>query len=157
LQRNQGKLTIHHSSKEEGIMTSRPYKPYNVGVIGYGLSAKIFHIPFITFVPEFKLYAVVQRNPRPDDDAEKDYPGIKSFRSVENMLKDDAIDLVIVTTASDTHYAMTKAVLEADKNGIYFSKYYLPVEIPGNYAYWWIHEQSLSRSLSRLPTKKQRN
>ena len=99
-------------------MTSRPY---NIGIIGYGYGAKIFHIPFITFVPEFKLYAIVQRNPRPDDDAEKDYPGIKSFRSVENMLKDDAIDLVIVTTASDTHYAMAKAVLEAEKNGIYLS------------------------------------
>lgn len=99
-------------------MTSRPY---NIGIIGYGYGAKIFHIPFIAFVPEFKLYAIVQRNPRPDDDAEKDYPGIKSFRSVENMLKDDAIDLVIVTTASDTHYAMAKAVLEAEKNGIYLS------------------------------------
>jgi hypothetical protein len=34
---------------------------YNVGVIGYGLSAKVFHIPLINFVSDFRLYAVVQR------------------------------------------------------------------------------------------------
>jgi len=34
---------------------------YSVGVIGYGLSAKVFHIPLISVVPEFKLYAIVQR------------------------------------------------------------------------------------------------
>ena len=35
---------------------------YNVGIIGYGLSAKIFHIPFVKDVRDFNLYAVVQRN-----------------------------------------------------------------------------------------------
>ncbi|KAJ2969734.1 hypothetical protein NQ176_g8515 [Zarea fungicola] len=34
-------------------------KTFNVGVIGYGLSAKVFHIPFITVLPQFKLHAIV--------------------------------------------------------------------------------------------------
>lgn len=37
-------------------------KPSNVAVVGFGLSAKVFHIPFIQALPEdFTLYGVVQR------------------------------------------------------------------------------------------------
>lgn len=92
-------------------------KIYNVGIIGYGLSAKIFHIPFISAVPEFNLYAVVQRTPKPEDDAEKDHPGIKSYRSAEEMVKDADVDVVVVTTTPDTHLALAKLALEAGKHG----------------------------------------
>lgn len=90
---------------------------YNVGVIGYGLSAKTFHIPFINAVPEFNLYAVVQRSPKPGDDAEKDHPGIKSYRSVDDLVKDDQVHLVIVTTAPESHLPLAKQALQAKKHG----------------------------------------
>ncbi|KAK2766079.1 hypothetical protein FQN54_007594 [Arachnomyces sp. PD_36] len=96
-------------------MTSRTF---NVGVIGYGFSAKTFHIPFISAVPELKLHAVVQRTPKPDDNAENDHPGIKSYRSTEDMVKDESVDLVVVTTAPDSHLSLTKLALEAGKNVI---------------------------------------
>ncbi|PGH20361.1 hypothetical protein AJ80_03629 [Polytolypa hystricis UAMH7299] len=93
-------------------------KPFNVGVIGYGFSAKIFHIPFINAVPELKLYAVVQRTPKMDDDAENDFPGIKSYRSTEDMVKDPAVDAVVVTTTPDSHLALAKLAIEAGKHVI---------------------------------------
>lgn len=92
-------------------------KTFNVGVVGYGFSAKTFHIPFVSDVPQLKLYAVVQRTPKPDDDAEKDHPGIKSYRTAEDMVKDDGVDVVIVTTAPDSHYQLTKLALEHGKHG----------------------------------------
>ncbi|CDM35908.1 hypothetical protein DTO013E5_5421 [Penicillium roqueforti] len=91
-------------------------KTYNVGIVGYGFSAKIFHIPFVTEVPELKLYAVVQRTPKQDDDAEKDHPGVKSYRSAEEMVQDPAVDVVIITTAPDSHFALSKLALEAGKH-----------------------------------------
>ncbi|KAJ5908356.1 hypothetical protein N7495_001038 [Penicillium taxi] len=91
-------------------------KTFNVGIIGYGFSAKIFHIPFVTQVPQLNLYAFVQRTPKPNDDAEKDYPGVKSYRTSEELVKDPAVDLVIVTTAPDSHYDLVKLALEAGKN-----------------------------------------
>ncbi|BAE62016.1 putative dehydrogenase [Aspergillus flavus] len=91
-------------------------KTFNVGVVGYGFSAKTFHIPFVSDVPQLKLYAVVQRTPKPDDDAEKDHPGIKSYRTAEDMVKDDGVDVVIVTTAPDSHYQLTKLALEHGKH-----------------------------------------
>lgn len=92
-------------------------KTYNVGIVGYGFSAKIFHIPFVKEVPELKLYAIVQRTPKQDDDAEKDHPGVKSFRTAEEMVQDPAIDVVIITTAPDSHFALVKLTLEAGKHG----------------------------------------
>ena len=93
-----------------------PSSKYRVSIIGYGLSAKVFHIPLIQVVPEFELYAIVQRHPRTEDDAEKDHPSIKSFRSSEEMVKDPAIDVVIVTTIPTTHFELCKLALEHGKH-----------------------------------------
>ena len=91
-------------------------KPINAVVVGYGLSAKVFHIPLIQAVKDFKLYGIVQRSPKPDNDAEKDHPGIKPFRSVDDVYKDQEVDLVVIGTVPGTHYSMCKAALEAGKH-----------------------------------------
>ncbi len=91
---------------------------YNVAVIGFGMSAKVFHIPLIQFVPEFKLYAIVQRHPKPEDDAGKNHPGIKSYRSSEEMVKDFAVDVVVVTTIPTSHFELCKLALEHGKHVI---------------------------------------
>jgi hypothetical protein len=93
-------------------------KIYNVAVIGYGMSAKVFHIPLIETVSRFKLHAVVQRNPKPEDDAEKDHPGVKIYRSADDMLEDAAIDVVVVTTTPESHFQLTKSSLESGKHGM---------------------------------------
>jgi hypothetical protein len=92
-------------------------KTWNVGIVGYGFSAKTFHIPFVQDVPQFKLYAVVQRTPKPDDDAEKDHPGIKSYRSAEDLVQDAGVDVVVITTAPDSHHYLAKLALENGKHG----------------------------------------
>ncbi|KAF9891024.1 hypothetical protein FE257_005281 [Aspergillus nanangensis] len=93
-------------------------KTWNVGVVGYGFSAKTFHLPFIHEIPQMKTYAIVQRTPKEDDDAEKDIPGVKSFRTTEEMVKDPAVDVVVITTAPDSHYALVKLALENGKHVI---------------------------------------
>ncbi|CAG8034114.1 unnamed protein product [Penicillium salamii] len=91
---------------------------FNVGVIGYGLSANIYQIPFITAAKNLNLYAVVQRTPKPDDDAQKDWPGVKSYRSTELLVSDPAVDVVVVTTAPDSHLELAKLALNAGKHGM---------------------------------------
>lgn len=92
-------------------------QPYNVSIIGYGMSAKVFHIPFIQIVPDFRLYAIVQRTPNPKDDAEKDHPEVKCYRSTEEMVQDPKVDVVIVTTPPATHFELAKVALENGKHG----------------------------------------
>ncbi|KAI9762664.1 MAG: hypothetical protein M4579_000282 [Chaenotheca gracillima] len=91
-------------------------KPFNVAVIGYGMAAKVFHIPVLTAVPSLRLHAIVQRNPTDSDNAEKDHPGVKGYRSTEEMVKDPDVDVVVITTIPDTHVALAKLVLNAKKH-----------------------------------------
>ena len=79
---------------------------------------QVFHIPLIKVVPEFKLRAIVQRSPSPGDDAGKDHPGIKSYRSSEEMVSDSDIDVVVVTTAPTSHFELAKLALEHGKHVI---------------------------------------
>jgi len=93
-------------------------KTYNVGVIGYGMSAKVFHIPLIDVTPSFKLHSIVQRTPKPDDDASKDHPSAKVYRSADEMFADPTIDIIAITTTPDTHFSFTKSALESGKHAI---------------------------------------
>ncbi|KAL1628637.1 hypothetical protein SLS56_005746 [Neofusicoccum ribis] len=91
-------------------------KTLNFGVIGYGLSAKIFHIPHLTSVPSFKLYGIVQRAPSAGNDAGADHPGVKSWRSADELFADSNVDVVVVTTPPDSHFALTKRALETGRH-----------------------------------------
>lgn len=89
---------------------------FNVGIIGYGASAKIFHIPFIAVTPQLRLAAIVQRAPSEDSSASRHHPHLRHYNRVQELLADADIDLVIVTTPPDSHSALTKAALEAGKH-----------------------------------------
>lgn len=46
------------------------------------------------------------------------YPGIKTFRSLEEMINDDEVELVVVNTPNATHYDYAKKALLAGKHVI---------------------------------------
>lgn len=84
-----------------------------VGVIGYGLGGRVFHAPFVSAVPGLRLAAILQRT---GDDAAKAYPATKIARSVEEVLGDKGIDLVVVSTPNATHFDLARRALEAGKH-----------------------------------------
>lgn len=88
-------------------------KPINTALCSFGMSGWVFHAPFISIHPGFNLYAVWERSKKL---AEEKYPGIKTFRTLEDMLADDNIELVIVNTPSVTHYEYAKQALMAGKH-----------------------------------------
>jgi scyllo-inositol 2-dehydrogenase (NADP+) len=87
-------------------------KPIVSALLAYGMSGKIFHAPFLATNKGFDLYAVLERNERK---AVKDYPNIKSFDSVSELLSDDTIELVVVNTPNNTHFDYAQQALEAHK------------------------------------------
>ncbi|OTA98326.1 hypothetical protein M426DRAFT_70035 [Hypoxylon sp. CI-4A] len=98
----------------------------NVGVIGYGMSANIFHIPFITTTPSLKLYAILQRNPGQSDlSAPRDHPNVKHFTSLDQFLADGDLNLVIITTPPQTHFDIAKQALQAGKH-VFVEKPFVP-------------------------------
>lgn len=106
-------------------------KQFNAAVIGYGLSAKVFHIPLIEAVPELKLYGIVQRTPKPDDDASKDFPSAKAYRSAEEAFADPDVDVIVVTSVPETHFEFTKKALESGKH-VVVEKPFVPTSKEAN-------------------------
>lgn len=90
-------------------------RPINTALCSFGMSGWVFHAPFITANPHFNLYGVWERS---KNKAAEAYPGIKTFRTLEELLADTNIELVVVNTPSVTHYEYTKQVLNAGKNCI---------------------------------------
>lgn len=84
-----------------------------VGVIGFGMAGKIFHTAVVAATRGLELAAIVQRR---GDEAEKAHPGVKIARSIEDMLEDESIRLVVVATPSDMHYEHAKQCLKAGRN-----------------------------------------
>ena len=84
-----------------------------VAVIGFGLAGQVFHAPFVSAVPGLALEAIVQRK---GDEAAEAYPDTRILRTVEEALEDPAIQLIVVATPNETHYALAKQALLAGKH-----------------------------------------
>ncbi|SNC59303.1 Predicted dehydrogenase [Hymenobacter gelipurpurascens] len=87
--------------------------PIQAGLLAYGMSGRIFHAPFLAAHPGFQLRAITERSRKL---AATDYPAIISYDSVEELLKDPVIQLVVVNTPNDTHFALAKQALQAGKH-----------------------------------------
>lgn len=90
-------------------------QPINTALCSFGMSGWVFHAPFLSVNPGFKFYGVWERS---KNLAQEKYPDVKIFRTLEELLGDDAIELVVVNTPSVTHYEYTKQVLNAGKHCI---------------------------------------
>ena len=83
------------------------------GLVGFGMAGRVFHAPLISSVDGLELAAVVERR---GDQAAQRYPGITTYRSLEELLADPSIDLVVVATPSGTHFEVARQALEAGRN-----------------------------------------
>jgi scyllo-inositol 2-dehydrogenase (NADP+) len=84
-----------------------------VGLIGFGLAGRVFHAPLIASVAGLELAAVLERH---SDNAAPRYPGIVTYRTLEEMLADGSLGLFVIATPNGTHFAVAKQILEAGKS-----------------------------------------
>ncbi len=83
------------------------------GLVGFGLAGRVFHAPLISSVEGLELAAVVERS---SNHAAERYPGITTYRSVDELLADASIKLIVVATPNATHFEVAMRALEAAKN-----------------------------------------
>ncbi|OBW40881.1 putative oxidoreductase YvaA [Chryseobacterium sp. MOF25P] len=86
-----------------------------VGLCAFGMSGKVFHAPFLKEHHGFFMSAIVERS---KEDSKEKYPNAEIYRSVEEMLKNADIEVVVVNTPVQTHFEYVKMALEAGKNVI---------------------------------------
>jgi len=87
--------------------------PIVAGILSYGMSGRVYHAPFLSTNSAFKLKAVVERH---EKKAAERYPDIISYDTVDELLNDPEIELIIVNTPSFTHYDFVLQVLNAGKH-----------------------------------------
>nr|GAT54013.1 NAD binding rossmann fold [Mycena chlorophos] len=92
--------------------------PIKTCVLGTGLAGLTFHAPFVLALPEFELVAILERNPQSAGGKLHDRFGVavRIHNSLEQVVNDPEIELVIVGTPNSTHYGYAKAALEAGKH-----------------------------------------
>jgi len=87
----------------------------NTGIIGYGMSAQVFHAPFIHANPNFKISKIVERHKQK---SKEEYPYIDVVSSADDLFQDESIQLVVITTPNESHYSLAKNALSAGKHVI---------------------------------------
>lgn len=88
-------------------------KVINVGLLGFGLSASVFHAPLIKSILGFNLTHVLSKQ---KDRVLDVYPDAEVVLDVEELLANPEIDLLINTLPNELHYPVTKRCLEAGKH-----------------------------------------
>jgi predicted dehydrogenase len=86
-----------------------------VGLIGFGMSGRVFHAPLISSVEGLELAAVLERT---TSAAAARYPGIATCRDLDRLLADDSIPLIVVATPNRTHFEIAERAIDAGKHVI---------------------------------------
>lgn len=99
--------------------------PIKTALCSFGMSGVVFHSPFLSINPGFNFYAVWERT---KNEAQKKFPNVVTYRTLEEMLADDLVELVIVNTPNYTHYEYAKKALKAGKHVIVEKPFTVNVE-----------------------------
>lgn len=85
--------------------------PIKTAVVGYGFSARTFHLPFIQHSSDFELVAISSRQA---EQVAADWPGVQCFADAEAMFAESGAELVIITAPNRVHASLAQAALLAD-------------------------------------------
>jgi scyllo-inositol 2-dehydrogenase (NADP+) len=84
-----------------------------IGVVGFGAAAQYMHLPFLVTNKKFELLSILQRH---GFSAIEKYPGVQVVRSLDEMLADERLELIVITSPNDSHFDYAWRSLEAGKH-----------------------------------------
>jgi predicted dehydrogenase len=89
-----------------------------VGIVGYGpLGGMGYHHGLgVTRTEGIELVAVVDPNQERRKAAETDFPGVRAYASVSDLVNDDDVEVALVATPPAHHVTLTLALLRAGKH-----------------------------------------
>ncbi|MGA8942125.1 MAG: oxidoreductase [Thermoactinomyces sp.] len=88
-------------------------RPIQTGLIGFGFSGSTFHTPIIKTIKTLEITKVVSSRP---EKVKLHLPEAIVCESIDEILKDPGIELVIITSPNQTHYSYARKALEAGKH-----------------------------------------
>lgn len=90
-------------------------KPIGTAIIGYGFSGSTFHAPFLTEMKEFNVVCVLSSN---EKKVKQKLPSADVEGTIEEVIRREDVELIVVTTPSSLHFDITKKALQAGKHVI---------------------------------------
>ncbi len=93
-------------------------EPIGVGLLGYGATFNMgkLHATQMQQAGGFELVAACDIDPARARAAEEDFPGIASYPSLDEMLKDDRVRMVVNITPHHVHAELVLAALRAGRH-----------------------------------------
>jgi dTDP-4-amino-4,6-dideoxygalactose transaminase/predicted dehydrogenase len=109
-----GSLRVTESPPEKGEWP-KAEGVIRLGIVGYGYwSPKVMN--GFKNANSAQLYAICEKDKGKWPDIEKSYPGIKIYLNFEELVKDENVDAIVITTTVSSHYRIAKASLLANKH-----------------------------------------
>jgi scyllo-inositol 2-dehydrogenase (NADP+) len=88
-------------------------KAIQTALLSYGMSGRIFHAPFLEIHPGFELVGSYERSQK---NIQKAYAGTHSYDSLDEVILDADIELIVVNTPIPTHFEYASKALKAGKH-----------------------------------------
>lgn len=85
---------------------------FRAGIVGFGLSGRVFHAPLMA-PAGIELAAIASSKPAEVNAA---YPDAQVYASAQELFADSSIDLVTLASPSPTHYPLALEALRAGKH-----------------------------------------
>lgn len=98
------------------------------GIIGYGLSGRYFHAPFLKTHPGFAVRKIVERHSQTSKELFPDAEIVNDYREI---VQDAEIELVVITAPNIFHFAMARECLLAGKH-VVIEKPFVPASVEAN-------------------------
>lgn len=84
----------------------------NVALLGFGLSGKVFHLPFLIANSGLNIQTILSSK----KEIKENYPDINVTTHLDDILNDSKIDLIINALPNELHYEVSKKALLAGKH-----------------------------------------
>jgi len=88
-------------------------KRINLGIAGFGKSAKTFHLPILQSISDYSIDTVLERS---GNSAREIIENVQVVKRFEDLLKKDKINLILICTPNEFHYEQAFAALSAGKH-----------------------------------------
>ena len=90
--------------------------PLRIGIAGLGRAAFFDHLPALKALPDlFRVVAVCDLLKERRDLVEKEFPNLRTYRRIDDMLDDPDIDVIDVALPSPDHFDVALSSLRRDK------------------------------------------
>ena len=87
-----------------------------IGIVGLGKSGLDIHVPCIEATPELEVVAGCDTTAARRTLAEQRIPGVRTYSELEDILADERVRLVVITTPTASHETIALQALDAGKD-----------------------------------------